>query len=178
MKAPAGDQEGIPVRLVHYADRHVHAVVTVPQDDVGSAFAKPKGLWVSVEGNGDGWRAWCVSEGFGLSRLTHVHDVTLAGDARILRLSTSEEIDAFTESWGIPMDYGDISWPMTAIDWPRVARDYQGIIIAPYSGECRLSEKCTWYYGWDCASGCIWDAAAIDRIVLQSVETSQQTDAA
>jgi hypothetical protein len=24
-----------------------------------------------------------------------------------------------------------------------------------------------WYYGWDCASGCIWDTSVIERVTLE-----------
>lgn len=30
----------------------------------------------------------------------------------------------------------------------------------------RLDNRCTWYYGWDCASGCIWDKDAIEHYYL------------
>ena len=50
------------------------------------------------------------------------------------------------------------------IDWNRVAKKYQGIIITPYIWERRLTTTCTWYYGWDVASGCIWDNKAIKEI--------------
>lgn len=68
-----------------------------------------------------------------------------------------EEIDSFTHRYGIPGFFGS---PM--INWPAVAIEYQGVIVAPYSWERRNS----WYYPWDCASGCIWDAAAIESITV------------
>lgn len=42
-----------------------------------------------------------------------------------------------------------------SIDWLRVKTQYGGIEIAPYQWKRRLSSF--WYYGWDCASGAIWD---------------------
>ncbi len=47
----------------------------------------------------------------------------------------------------------------------QVAKLYQGIIIAPYCYSIRLDNDCFWYYPWDCASGCIWDATAIAALV-------------
>jgi hypothetical protein len=32
--------------------------------------------------------------------------------------------------------------------------------------ELQLDEFTSWYYGWDCASGCIWDVDAIERVTL------------
>ena len=119
---------------------------------------KPIGLWVSV---GDAWRDWCEAEQFHMESLEYVSEVTLADDADILRMGTGEELDDFTDRYG-DGQYGDL------IAWDEVARHHQGIIIDPYVWERRL--ELSWYYGWDCASGCIWDAAAIEEIkVLEEV---------
>jgi hypothetical protein len=32
-----------------------------------------------------------------------------------------------------------------------------------------VDDNCGWYYGWDCASGCIWDSAAVERVAQWSV---------
>ena len=58
------------------------------------------------------------------------------------------------------------------IDWPAVATDYPGLIIAPYQWSCRMSEFTRWYYGWDCASGCIWNADAIARVTEEAREAA------
>lgn len=50
---------------------------------------------------------------------------------------------------------------MTGRD-PRVRQDYAGIEISPYQYECRF--ELTWYYGWDVASGCVWDKEAIRAV--------------
>lgn len=44
----------------------------------------------------------------------------------------------------------------SGIDWKAVAKEYDGIEIDPYQYERRFSEGFLWYYGWDCASGCVW----------------------
>ena len=49
--------------------------------------------------------------------------------------------------------------------WPGVAAEgWAGIEIAPYIWARRLDGPARWYYGWDAASGCIWDptAAAVE----------------
>ena len=28
----------------------------------------------------------------------------------------------------------------------------------------RLDMETRWYYGWDCASGCVWDASAVQSV--------------
>lgn len=127
---------------------------------------KPRGLWVSVEGNGDGWSDWCRDEQFGGEGLAFEHEVVLAEDAHLLWLSTAEHLDAFTVEYGTPMYPAEPTIRHRGIDWPGVAKVYQGIVIAPYLWERRLDPDTFWYYGWDCASGCIWDLTAIARLEL------------
>lgn len=121
---------------------------------------KPAGFWVSVEGNGDGWSDWCRSEQFGVDSLANEHVVTLKPDARILRIESAAGIDAFTDQYGIAADRGHVY----GIDWAAVAAEYQGIIITPYQWSRRLRPGSSWYYGWDCASGCIWDLSAVASV--------------
>lgn len=137
------------------------------QHEPKSCYDKPRGLWVSVDGEENCWRSWCLSESFGLERLTHIHDVKLRPDAHVLVLRGAFGIDAFTQEYGreVPI----CSWTQVAIDWPAVAARYAGLIITPYVWERRLHDRTSWYYGWDCASGCIWDAAAIASVNLQGI---------
>jgi hypothetical protein len=125
-----------------------------------SPYEKPQGLWVSVDGPND-WKEWCLSEnyaGLGGQR----YRVCLVPTARIKTISSRDELVDFrkkytgTNPWRgeSGTEYEDIY-----IKWEDVAKDFQGIIIAPYQWECRLEEP--WYYSWDAASGCIWDADAI-----------------
>ena len=41
-------------------------------------------------------------------------------------------------------------------DWKLIAQEFDGIEIAPYQWEIRMDYNFFWYYGWDCASGCLW----------------------
>jgi len=116
---------------------------------------KPCGFWLSV---GTAWKDWCVAEYFHTHALAVTHHVELVESANVLRLSGTKDIDAFTREFGIKNLLND------CIRWKRVADLYQGIIIAPYCYERRLAMHCGWYYGWDCASGCVWDVAAIQNI--------------
>lgn len=155
-------------RLMHFSSKPVLSVYSVEQDRSHEQWRrdKPRGLWVSVEGNGDGWSDWCTSEGYGLGGIPHV--VGIAADARVLRLTSASCIDRFTAefgedpSWGRPTYYHPRSY---GIAWDKVASLYQGILIAPYCWERRLYDGSPWYYGWDCASGCIWDSVAIAEIL-------------
>jgi hypothetical protein len=119
---------------------------------------------VSVDGEDD-WPSWCHSEGFCEDRLVHRFRITLADDANILQLVGEGGIRSLTQEYGVTPQgitgrFGlrDSHW----IDWPRIAQQYKGVIISPYCWGSRL--EVAWYYGWDCASGCIWDASAIASV--------------
>ncbi len=122
------------MRLVHYANKPITEVLPVTQTPYryGSVHIKPNGLWVSVEGEDD-WRSWCLSENFGLERLTHIHDVTLNEGANVLHIHGPAGIDAFTQKYGARYD-----WGMTGVRWQDVADDYDALIIAPYVWSRRL----------------------------------------
>jgi len=150
-------------RLIHYSVKPVELLK--PMQPGTRHNGKPAGLWVSVEGEDD-WRAWCEGEHWNLEALAFEHEVTLSASATILRLRDSRDIDRFCERYAEPAPRRE----RLTIAWPAVAKEYQGIIIAPYCWERRLSDHCLWYYGWDCASGCIWDVAAIERLVCRPAE--------
>lgn len=115
---------------------------------------KPRGMWVSIDGE-YGWPEWCRAENWGVERLAHRTPVTLAPNANVLVMGSLAELITFTER------YGYHRWAMWSIDWTRVEQDYDGVIITPYLWDARLNEHTDWYYGWDCASGCIWNLDAI-----------------
>lgn len=148
------------MRLLHYSAEPI-AFNPSRKYEKGVGCGKPPGFWVSVEGDGD-WRSWCEGEQWGLDRMRHAHEVTLRPSANILRLSSEHDLYRFTERHGGNSVYrGD-----EHIRWPEVMEAHQGIIIAPYQWKLRLHHDMLWYYGWDCASGCIWDLDAIESVTL------------
>lgn len=147
------------MRLVHFSHDPTLTPRSVTQTAIGP---KPDGLWLSDEDD-NGWSAWATGNEWALGK--HAFEVTLSDDANVLTLSTAEAIRQFHAEYrthlpGIPAGVLD-DW---AIDWPRVSEQYGGIIITPYQWRLRLDMKVGWYYTWDCASGCIWDATAIATI--------------
>lgn len=125
---------------------------------------KPDGFWVSVPGS-HGWTDYLRENGLPLP--PHRHQIELAAGARILFLDSVEAILDFSDrhpatslspSGGTPV-------PGEGIDWDAVVERWQGIIIAPFQATLRREPRTRWYYGWDCASGCIWDPAAIASVV-------------
>jgi hypothetical protein len=116
--------------------------------------SKPDGLWVSV---GDDWERWCRSESYGWpEHHRHITTVTLAPDANILVISDPEALRAFTRDHTIDRWYN--------VNWLPTVAAYDGIVIAPYLWECRLEQGVSWYYTWDCASGCIWSLSAVASV--------------
>lgn len=120
-------------------------------------YFKPRGLWFSVdddEPDAHGWKQWCESEDFRIESLRHRTEIELASDSNVLHLDSIAALDQFTHKY-----IHDTRYRLESIDWPRVQREYQAIIIAPYQWQRRLDLM--WYYSWDCASGCVWDLSIV-----------------
>ncbi|NKV19232.1 hypothetical protein GS913_06550 [Rhodococcus hoagii] len=119
---------------------------------------KPDGLWVSILGEDD-WPSWCRENEFREHTLEVAHEVRLAADANVLLVNGPREFDEFDAKYRT----ADSRKFNEFIDWPRVESEYDGIIIAPYLWSRRSSAF--WYYGWDCASGVIWNLCAIESFL-------------
>lgn len=127
-------------------------------------YGKPEGFWVSVEGKDD-WPSWCEGESFRIDELAHRAPVIIRPESNVLWLQPGS-INSFDREFRVEWQWGpEKQWTDRAIDWRAVAGLYDGIVIAPYSWHHRLA--LSWYYTWDCASGCIWNLDAIE--VGQSV---------
>lgn len=174
------------MKLVHYSHKIVTEVKGRTQNPSKqrrykvAGPGKPFGFWVSDEGRNSvkSWKRWCIEQNFSKWSLRYKHEVTLSPDAKILYLRSHEDIDAFGKK------YADNNSPeqqaidevaakhhfsggrhIITIDWKRVAKKYHGIIITPYIWSQRLGDN-YWYHGWDCASGVIWNARAIQSIEM------------
>lgn len=114
---------------------------------------KPEGTWYGI---GSSWLTWLKSESPSWFE-DHTY-VVLVDQSSILRLRTAAAVKAFGKKYASP----DSIFPGMSIDWPRVAQEYSGIEIAPYQHTLRLDLDVSWYYGWDVASGCVWDPEVIE----------------
>lgn len=157
------------MNLSHFSSKPLESLRSVTQgwdDDYRSCYAKPKGLWVSVDGEDD-WPSWCESESFGLGQIRH--RVILQEDHNVLLITSEEALRAFSKEWQ-RFDNEAMNRVYRLkhgyIDWPGLAAAYDGLIIAPYIWQCRFDLN--WYYGWDCASGCIWHAGAIASVAVMT----------
>lgn len=142
------------MKLHHFSSVEILEPVSVAQISEGRP--KPKGLWLSDE-NKDGWSAWAKAEDWSIGKYKFNVEVDMK---KILWLSCAEDLFAFTKEYEMPHDF---HFPYY-INWKSVAQKFSGILITPYIWECRLDDKTSWYYGWDCASACIWNSDSIKEI--------------
>ena len=158
------------MKLIHYSDAPFVLNKTMVYENrcfgMDSSGPKPNGLWVSVE---DAWKNWCLDELFYLEYIKHCSEVVIKPDANILTMSTEEELFSFSDKYPIEASYFS---GLGYVDWSAVTKDYGGVIIAPYLWGCRNNQKSMWYYGWDVASGCIWDLACIEGVYLMDYSCS------
>lgn len=109
---------------------------------------KPRGLWYSV---GFGWLDFTTSDFtsfYETNKNISVFEFDVSG-ANILYIKDYDEIVAFDR------EYCEESGRYRNPNWARVAEKYDGIEISPYVYKARFD--LFWYYGWDVASGCIWN---------------------
>ncbi len=154
------------VEYIHYSAIEITEVRSV--DQKGELDMKPEGLWFSVE-DGHGWAEWCRSEEWGMDKLCYEHKIKFKEDAHILHIKNEDDLDAFTKLYQDWPEFDKDRKMSMFIDWDLVAKSYQGIIIAPYQWGRRLHIYSSWYYGWDCSSGCVWDADAVESLFMWNV---------
>lgn len=119
-------------------------------------YDKPHGLWLSNEQD-LGWRQWCRTQNWNKTNL-RCHAKFKCDLTNWLVLASTEELLAFTQKYQLCEN------DTSRLNWIQVQQDYQGILISPYQWACRLNKKCRWYYGWDCASACVWDLSTITQV--------------
>lgn len=176
-----------PTELFHYSSCEVKELLPNFHDrhwkHYGYTTMKPHGLWFSVEDYEDdqNWKTWCEGEEFRLGNLKYKHRVTLKPNNKVLVLSTPEEIVNFglkyagndVEDFYNSSIMKELGYPyepyVYLLKFEDMIQEYDGLIIAPYEWSCRLAGQCSWYYGWDCASGCIWNLDAVESFILDSI---------
>lgn len=132
--------------------------LSFPVEQYPKANHKPNGLWYAV---GTEWIDWVQSEM--PDWMGHTFYKIEVNTSNILHLKSGIDIDNFTKKYVKFNSIGYDSWEKNAnIYWKPVAEEYSGIEISPYQYNSR--HKYMWYYGWDVASGCIWDKSGISKI--------------
>ena len=143
--------------LHHYSTSKIVEIISKVQRPVMKAYDRPTGLWVAVVGPND-WK----SKHRGDLLDQNLYEVKLAGKHNLLFMNTREQLSAFTKAYGLKLK-GETR---IAIDWAKVAAEYQGVIIAFFFAEHDDYDDLFWYGAWGCASGCIWDKYAISGVSL------------
>lgn len=161
--------------LVHYSLQPLARVESVKQDP--EPHGKPKGLWVSV---GEAWPQYLWNEREDdvirrqLRTCVVANRIALDQTANLLTISDGDEFDNFNEAFGRPWSTSTASGSKV-VDWWEVAQRYQGVVISPHMPDKaadpkgRWKPETVWYWTWVCASGCIWDANAITRIISEPI---------
>jgi len=122
---------------------------------------KPSGIWYAC---GNEWISWLTYE---MPQWIGGYVYSFKVDeSRMLMITNEQEFVAFEREYSVP----DSSWGKT-IDWAKVAMKYSGIEICPYQYSFRHSSM--WYYGWDVASGCVWEGSAVLEATLVAKRTKE-----
>lgn len=125
---------------------------------------KPIGLWY---GQNDSWISWCQSQmphWLGL----YIYEILPCED-QLYQIKNEEDFVKFEEDYkadleGLPKEFLDIKSIFSTrwMNYKKLSENYSGIEIIPYQYSLRHSSF--WYYGWDCASGCIFKKSGIKEL--------------
>ncbi len=131
---------------------------------------KPDGLWYECQdGSSESWETFCTwNLTDGANRYDSTYNVVLKDDGYyILHITNESDFEKFQKMYSVnhPADPDGTKGFDKVIDWPRVAEHYAGIEICPYLSNKRHDDDAFWYYGWDVASGCVWDPKGIEELV-------------
>lgn len=113
---------------------------------------KPRGLWYAI---GTSWIDWVRNEMPDWEG-NHIYNLQVNAN-RILIIKTYEELLEFSKRYTKKDDSYNVFWS-------DVSKSYDGIEINPYQPDARFNNETAWYYGWDVASGCIWNENALNTI--------------
>ena len=120
---------------------------------------KPNGFWY---GFGSEWIDWTRSEmPDWIGKYIYSVDI---GTTNVLQIKTHMELMQFSREYSQVGLMSKVYREGEVIDWKKVASKYDGIEINPYQFEARY--KYLWYYGWDIASGCVWNLSGVKLKLL------------
>jgi hypothetical protein len=129
---------------------------------------KPEGLWYECQdGSSTNWKDFCdAGLTGGSSKYDRSYNVVL-NEYEILFIPDEHHFDKFAEMYSVPhpADPDGSKGFDKMIDWPKVASHYAGIEICPYLQSKRMDDDAFWYYGWDVASGCVWDSSGVKELI-------------
>ena len=150
------------VIMYHFTDnKNLILNNTIVNQEFRNFTYKPSGLWVTDMGEPYNWFNWCLQENFSIDKLKYQYKIEID----ITKIKIVDTLDKFERFHNYYYDC-----VVNGVSWDTLAEYYKGIIISPYRND-RSSIKNynfykDWYYGWDVASGCIWDTSCIANIEL------------
>jgi len=155
------------MRLVHHSYSRIETVKQDFYPREQTLTCKPHGFWLSDDESNMSWEDWCTTENFRSIERAFKYDVHLTMDANILYIRNKFDLELFNKEYTTEHSHLDRNSYLSKYekDWILVAQKYDGIVISPYMWDYRYSGDFSWYYGWDCASGCIWNTdKAIEKL--------------
>lgn len=139
--------------FLHFSSVRLHSVEDREQPRLEAADAgggKPTGLWFTVGSDGaDVWKS--IASG---TRLKFKSELGLCLD-RIMQLSSVDQILALERTHGA----GVSPHGRGRLNRISIASQFDGIIVAAHTNDCRVLQKICWYHEWHCASGCVGENA-------------------
>jgi hypothetical protein len=134
--------------------------------------AKPDGLWFCAAEENEGWAEFVrkkVREGntsFSLDQIRLRTRVKFCTASKVLFIYDGDGFDRFTENYGRISEETlertrNLFRRPPFIDWPRVAQEFDAIVISPLREDLLQNSKFEWYRCWDVASGCVWNPMAV-----------------
>lgn len=143
---------------------------------------KPVGLWYACGNDWYNFILYKMPKEY-LQDHKYVHEIQLHRSIqtninepdkdKILIIKSFKDFFKFTDRYGYYLDGKEEikssdceyleDYEDSRIDWNQVSLDFGGIEICPYLEKVRYIK---WYYGWDVASGCIWNTDLIRNIKL------------
>ena len=155
------------MRLTHYSNDPFDLNPDYPYLQPNPHFLrKPSGLWVSVDEAEYGWPEFCKDE-FHWPTLENPKKFELIDKSNVIIIENTHDLLQFQKVY--QAKYGHSEHPLwfePAVDWPRVAKDADGIIVNPY--ERYFDAPLPWHSRWDCSSGCIWNLSVLKEITDDS----------
>ena len=149
------------MKYIHYSRKHNISLDPTMEYKQRVGF-KPRGLWFcsKLDLYDVGWEDWCRWNQFSLEGLKYRYEIELESDANIFLCTSIADLYNFTADYAVDDGSGPYD---RSIDWQKVAKACDGIIVAPYQKKIRDHPKLYWHYSWDCSSGCVWNMKAVKK---------------
>ena len=120
-------------------------------------FFKPRGLWYEID---NGWKDWVHYESPDWENEYQVgQEVVFKPGARVLVLDSVDVVRKFIETYSTlhPKLRSD------EIDWVKVTQEWDAVEIPDYGSLWDpFRYDSSWFYAWDCSSGCVWNLDVVE----------------